>query len=76
MGDAAIQDIEDFRKPEEPGDPERSELSDGPGVSVRGPQYRGDIAGAASPSDLVRAARAEEIKSMESWGSGAFGLSQ
>eukprot|EP00969_Alexandrium_andersonii_P318514 14069832-Alexandrium_andersonii.AAC.1 len=68
MGDAVIQDVEDVRAPEEPEDSERSELSDGPGVPARGSQLRGDIAGAVLPSDLAMAARAEEIKFVESWG--------
>eukprot|EP00969_Alexandrium_andersonii_P316363 13976314-Alexandrium_andersonii.AAC.1 len=68
MDDAVIADIEDFRAPEELGDPVQSESSGVAGVQVRGPQYRGDITGAVFPAELVTAARAEEIKFMESWG--------
>eukprot|EP00969_Alexandrium_andersonii_P346754 15330311-Alexandrium_andersonii.AAC.1 len=61
MGDAAIRDIADFRAPEEPEGPERSELADASGVQMRGHHFRGDIAGAVSPPELVTAALAEEI---------------
>eukprot|EP00969_Alexandrium_andersonii_P326768 14439216-Alexandrium_andersonii.AAC.1 len=68
MADAVIEDIADFRKPEDLEDPERSELSGAPEVQVRGSQFRDDVAGAALPLELVTAARAEEIRFMESWG--------
>eukprot|EP00969_Alexandrium_andersonii_P263934 11665675-Alexandrium_andersonii.AAC.1 len=60
MGDVAAQDIADFRAPEEPKDPKRPEPSDAPGVQVRGSQFRGGIAGAVLPAELVTAGRAKE----------------
>eukprot|EP00969_Alexandrium_andersonii_P077969 3439079-Alexandrium_andersonii.AAC.1 len=75
MDDADIEDMAGFREPGELGDPARSVRSDAPGVPARGSQLRDDITGAVLPSELVMAARAEEIKFMEYWGPGASGAS-
>eukprot|EP00969_Alexandrium_andersonii_P150709 6664767-Alexandrium_andersonii.AAC.1 len=67
VDDADIEEITDFRGAEEPSALEGSESSDALGAKSGGEQLRGDIAGTALDPELVRAARAEEIRFMGSW---------
>eukprot|EP00969_Alexandrium_andersonii_P049812 2185894-Alexandrium_andersonii.AAC.1 len=67
MDDIDVADIEAFAGEGQAG-PAWSESSDIRGASSEGQLFRGDITGAASPPDLVAAARSEEIRFMEFWG--------
>eukprot|EP00969_Alexandrium_andersonii_P319685 14122761-Alexandrium_andersonii.AAC.1 len=67
MGDADITDLADFRAVDEPPASAVSGCSGDRRAGSGGQPCRDDIAGAILDSELVAAARSEDIRFMESW---------
>eukprot|EP00969_Alexandrium_andersonii_P056711 2500435-Alexandrium_andersonii.AAC.1 len=67
MGDAGIEDLTDSRPVDEPPASAASGCSGDRRAGSGGQPYRDDVTGAVLDSELVAAARTEEIRFAESW---------